>query len=132
MKKVITALAAVTLALGLGACSTDAEVARHNMDKDAEQFNIDRRIVFINGITDEYMLEVTGKCSYTPEGYQVVVICKTGDDEYVKHSMIRSDNTTVVVEQTEAVPVDVYHHKVIFRPESILPDVDIETSGSEG
>lgn len=126
--KIIAGTALASVVLMGSSCSTDAGMARDNLDVAAEQFEIERRVVFINGITDEYMLEVIGKCSYTAEASQVVVICKTGPDEFVKHSMVRSDNTTVVVEQLGEVPVDVFHHRVIFRPEAIVPAVDLETS----
>ena len=50
MKKIIVAVAA--LALFAGACSTEADVASENLSKAADQFEISRRIVFLNGITD--------------------------------------------------------------------------------
>lgn len=129
MKKITTA-AVIAGALLLTGCSSDARVARGNLDTAAEQFEIERRIVFINGITDQYLLEAVGKCSYDSEASQVVVICKTGpgENDYVKHSMLRSDNVTVVVEQLEAVPVDVYRHRIIIKPETLIPDLDVETS----
>lgn len=131
MKKPAAA-AALACTLVLAGCSTDAEVARDNLDTAAEQFEVQRRIVFINGITDEYMLEVVGKCSYTPEANQVVVICKTGpgEREFVKHTMTRSDNTFAVVEQLDPVPADVFHHRIVFKPESLIPDVDLVTSNN--
>ena len=43
----------------------------------------------------------------------------------------RADNVFPFVEQLDAVPVDVYNYKVIFKPESIIPDVDLSTSVGE-
>ena len=43
-----------------------------------------------------------------------------------------SDNVTYVVEQTEPVKADAYHYKVVYRPETLVPDIDIKTSGKEG
>src|SRR5690606_28723275 len=57
-RKTTAALAAVAIALG--ACSTDADVASKNLSKAAEQFEIERRVVFLNGITDEYLLSIEG------------------------------------------------------------------------
>lgn len=34
-----------------------------------------------------------------------------------------------IVEQTEPADVDPFHHRVIIRPESLVPDFDLETSG---
>lgn len=123
----------VLLALGLvlTACTTDADTARRNLDLAAEQFEVERRIVFINGITDNYLLEVFGRCSYEVEADQVVLVCKTGPDEFWKHSMVRSDNVTVVVEQVSSEAVDEYRHRVIFKPQSLIPNVDLETRGED-
>lgn len=131
MKKKLMAAALAALTLGAVACESDADTARRNLDTAAEQFEVERRIVFINGITDEYLLEVLGRCSYEAEAEQVVLICKTGENEIWKHSMVRSDNVTVVVEQVSAADVDTYRHRVIFKPQSLIPDVDLETRGED-
>lgn len=128
MKKLLPILALLLL---FAACETDADVARQNLDTAAEQFEVERRIVFINGITDNYLLEVIGRCSYEAETDQVVLVCKTAENEFWKHSMVRSDNVTVVIEQLTSEAVSEFRHRVIFRPESIVPNVDLETSRSD-
>ena len=89
--------------------------------------------MFFNGITDTYLLEIQGFCSVKDEGNQLEVMCKVaeGDDEnaYEKHFLGLSDNVSYFVEQLEAANVDPFHHQVNFRPESIIPDVDLQTSG---
>ncbi|MCH9702218.1 MAG: hypothetical protein K0U76_12720 [Actinomycetia bacterium] len=123
MKK-LAAAAATLVALPLAGCSTDADVASQNLSKAAEQFEIMRRIVFFNGITDTYMLELEGRCSIEDDGNQLEVTCKTADDAYKKHFLGLSDNVTYFAEQLESADVDTYHYRVIFKPEAILPDVD--------
>ncbi|RKZ95681.1 MAG: hypothetical protein DRQ40_03095 [Gammaproteobacteria bacterium] len=132
MKRIAIAIAA--LGLVLGACSSDADVASHNLSQAADQFEIDRRVVFFNGITDTYLLSIEGRCSIEADELdrQLEVVCKTGPDAYKKHFLGLSDNVSYFVEQLEAVDVDVYHYRVFFRPESILPNVDLETSGNDG
>lgn len=44
---------AMITALGILAGCTDAEIASQNLSKAADMFEIDRRIVFYNGITDD-------------------------------------------------------------------------------
>jgi len=61
-KTIITTILAGVLALGFTGC-TDADIASKNLSKAADNFEIDRRIVFYNGITGDYMLELIGKCS---------------------------------------------------------------------
>ena len=120
-------LFAVLAALLVGAC-TDAEVASNNLSKAADQFQIARRIVFYNGITGEYMLEIQGLCSLG-KGQQleaVTVTCKTGPSDYKKHYLGLSDNVTFFAEQVKPAGVDVYHYKVIFKPSVIVPDIDLK------
>lgn len=124
-------LTATLIALALVACSSDASVVSDNLSKEADQFKIQRRIVFFNGITDTYLLSIDGRCSIEDEGHQLEVTCKVADKQYKKHFLGLSDNVSYFVEQTETANVSAYHYKVIFKPEAIIPDVDLKTSGSD-
>jgi len=131
MKRAFTSTAlilAATVAPFLSACSTDASIASHNLSKEAEQFQLDRRIVFYNGITNQYILTITGKCSVQTHNKTLAVTCKTGPSEYKKHYLGLSDNVTYFSEQLKGKNVSTYNYKVIFKPESIIPDVDLKTS----
>lgn len=115
-------LAAVTVV----ACSTDADVASKNLSLEAEQFRIERRVVFFNGITDEYMLTIEGRCSIEDQGNQLEVTCKLGDEQFKKHFLGLSDNVTYFVEQLDPVDVSTYRYKVVFKPSVIVPDVETD------
>ncbi|MCK4621307.1 MAG: hypothetical protein KAT62_03730 [Desulfuromonadales bacterium] len=122
-------LLAVSLSAVLAAgCSTDATVASHNLSKAAEMFEIDRRVVFYNGITDSYLLTIEGRCSIEDQRNQLEVTCKTGVGSYKKHFLGLSDNVTYFAEQIASAGVSVYRYKVIFKPETIIPDTDLESS----
>ena len=110
----------------LTGCGTDANIASHNLSKAAEQFEINRRVVFFNGITDTYLLSIEGRCSIENKGRQLDVTCKTGPNEYKKHYLGLSDNVSYFVEQLESKDLNVYHYKVIFKPASIIPDIDLK------
>jgi hypothetical protein len=58
----------------------------------------------------------------------VEVTCKTGDNTYIKNGMVLSDNVTVVWDQIEPNEVDPYHYQIVFRPETVAPYIDLETS----
>jgi hypothetical protein len=125
--KYMKILLAPTLALLVIGC-TDADIASTNLSKKADYFQIERRIIFYNGITGDYMLTIEGKCSlgnYDSSG-QLTVTCKTGDEEYKKHFLGLSDNVTYFVEQVNDSKVSPYHYKVNFKPSAIIPDVDIK------
>lgn len=121
---IATSAAVLIAALSLAGCSDDAEVASHNLSKAADNFEIDRRVVFFNGITDTYILSIEGKCSITDEGHQLEVTCKTGEDEFKKHFLGLSDNVSYFVEQTKGRKASVYRYRVTFKPSTIVPDVD--------
>jgi len=116
--------------LSAAGCSTDAQIAASNLSKAADMFEIDRRIVFYNGITDSYILTVEGRCSITAEQAQLEVTCRTGESEYKKHFLGISDNVTYFAEQLEPAEASAYRYRVIFKPESIVPNIDLETSVS--
>ena len=127
IKQIVLLIVFVFIAAG---CSTDAEIASHNVSKAADQFEIVRRVVFYNGITNDYILSVEGLCSIRKDNAdnQLELTCKTGPNEYKKHFLGLSDNVTYFAEQLEPAPANVYHYRVIFKPEAIVPDVDLETS----
>lgn len=108
-------------------CSRDADVASHNLSKAADNFQLDRRIVFYNGVTGDYVLTIEGKCSFEAVSERKVdVTCKTGNKEYKKHSLGISDNVTYFSEQLNSKGVSTYQYKVDFRPSVIIPDIDLK------
>jgi hypothetical protein len=131
MRKLVAAASLLILVLVGSACTdSKADIASHNLSKAAEQFEIERRIVFFNGITDKYLLTVEGRCSVeTGEsalGGSLEVTCKIGPNEYKKHFLGLSDNVSFFVEQIESANVSEYHYRVIFRPETIVPAIEVD------
>ena len=129
-------IALLTLILTLGivvGCDRPADVASKNLSLAADNFQIARRIVFYNGITDSYMLTIEGLCSlgnYDSPG-ELTVTCKVTDERgrtgYIKDFLGLSDNVTYFVEQLDPEPVSTYRYKVIFRPTTIIPDINLDT-----
>ena len=137
-KAFLKATAGLVLAaggLGLTGCDTrQSEVVSQNLSQAADNFEIDRRIVFYNSITDTYMLEIKGKCSIkagqnTPG--EIAVICKTGPDSYKKHYLAQSNNVTYFMEQTDGASVNSYNYSVRFNPQIIIPDVVVQGSAKD-
>lgn len=100
-------------------------MANKNMTTAADNFEIPRHIVGINGITDKYLFEVVGKCSINDQGNQIEVMCKETNGEYVKHMMGLSDNVTYIVTQLDPARVSVTHTRVIFKPEVLIPAIEL-------
>ena len=127
-KLIATIVAMLLAAVSLAACANDSETVSHNLSQDADNFKVHRRVVFFNGITDKYLLSIEGYCSITDEGNQLEVTCKVGESTYKKHCLGLSDNVSYFVEQLEPIESDPYHYKVVFKPETIVPDVEPHTS----
>ena len=134
MKRHFLAAAALALcALPLAGCNDDdAKVAGENLTKAADNFEVTRRVVMVNTLTDKYLLEIIGRCSFGPSTTTpktVNVICKTGPNDYKKHSLVSGDNTAIVVEQMAGTDVSVNFYRVTFKPTVILPDIDVRGPG---
>ena len=121
----ISLLAAISL--GLAGCNTDADVASRNLSQAADMFEINRRVIFYNGITGDYILAIEGLCSLgnSDQPRRLTVTCKTWANTYKKHFLGLSDNVTFFAEQVEAAKASPYQYRVIFKPLSIIPDVEI-------
>ena len=128
MKKILLLLSLCFLFI-IG-CETKASVVSRNLSIEAGEFKITRRIVFYNGITDTYILTILGRCQ-VEHGDKLAVTCKTGENSYKKHYLGLSDNVTYFSEQLEEKEVSGYRYKVLFRPQVIVPDIDVKTSINE-
>lgn len=133
MKKIVrAAVAAAVLAGGLTACTSKADTASRNLSTAADNFEIQRQIVFYNGITGDYIAEFEGRCSlgnYDSNG-QLSVTCKVGPDAYEKHFLGLSDNVTYFAIQSTPAKVNVYRTRIIWRPSTIVPDPEFDMGGN--
>jgi hypothetical protein len=123
MKKILLAVAVAAVA----GCSSDADVASRNVSKAADNFEVARRVIFYNGITNDYMLSIEGYCSLGnhDKDRKLSVTCKTGPGVYKKHFLGLSDNVTFFVEQLDAKNVSTSFYRVTFKPSTIVPDIEI-------
>lgn len=128
MKTLLIALIGV---FALAGCQLDAEIASQNLSKAADMFEINRRVVFYNGITGEYMLTIEGRCSIDPGSNKLSVTCKVSPNGFKKHYLGLSDNVTYFAEQLDLADVSVYHHRIVFKPQSIIPEIDVNFDGDE-
>ncbi|MCD5310966.1 beta-sandwich lipoprotein [Kineosporia babensis] len=114
---------------GLAACSTEAESVNENLNKDADNFKVARKITFVNGITDKVILEAQGLCSVDPgDANRMFVTCKNDDGKYVRHSLGKSDNVFWFVEQLEATDTSTSAYRFVVRPDSLIPEASVESS----
>jgi hypothetical protein len=127
--KLITLTAVIALAsFGVGACGgSNADTVSENIAKEAEKFHVGRRIIVTNNITDKVEFEVVGRCSFEEVGRRLDVVCKDAPRKYTKASIGLGDNNTWASVQLGEINVSEYRTKIIIRPTSIVPDLDLVT-----
>ncbi len=132
MKRYVAVLIGLVMVFVTG-CTSQADTVSKNLSTAAEEFEISRRIVMFNGITDNYLLSIEGRCSIEVDAAdnQLEVTCKIGEDAFEKHFLGLSDNVSYLVEQLKPVDANEFRTRVVFRPEAILPDVDLKTSSND-
>lgn len=122
MKKVLNLLVVCLLVtVCLSGCSPEDEAyfAEHKLARDANNFNIYRKIKIINCQSNETILEFKGWCTiYKNNGEnQLEITYRVGDDEYYKNIIGLNDRTTYIVTQIDAENVDKYHYEWLYPSE---------------
>ena len=126
MKKILClllALLAIISCLCLASCSK-AENVNHNLSQAADKFQCLRKITVYNARTDLIIMEMEGYMSISNNSTkELVVTCKTGEEEYKKNYVYLNEYVIYVVEDITGTITDPYHYKINFY--TTLPDIDI-------
>lgn len=126
MKKLCVFFAAVMMVSFFTGCS-DASMARTNLERAEQNFEVYRRVVFYNGINGEYILTIEGRLAIiVDEDGDLVVTVKTDDGQFLKHYLGLSDNVTYFSEQLQASDASTSHYRVIFKPSAIVPEIEMK------
>jgi hypothetical protein len=128
MKKIIKALALVTLLVTTGC--TQADTVRHNLTENADSFSITRRITVFNTRTDKVLMQMTGVMSIKTDSdtKELNVLVKDGET-YYKHIIYLNDDTTYVMEDIGGADVSRSAYEIHFLPEVLqsgLLDVKVD------
>ena len=118
MKRIICAMFMALVIAFMATGCTEADKVNANLSKDADYFNCERRITVYNARTDTVILTVEGYMSVSNNSSsELVVTCKTGDDEYKKNYVYLNDYTLYVVEDITGTHTDPYHYQMYFHTE---------------
>lgn len=125
-KKIAAFAGAALMTIGLATlsgCSTESDKVSYNISKEADNFNVRRRVAVINTRTDKIEFKVEGIISVdTSNSKKLVVIAEVSKGKYRKHLINMTKNNMYVVEDlTEGTKVNKYKYEVEYMPESILP-----------
>lgn len=125
-KKIAALAGAALMTIGLATlsgCSTESDKVSYNISKEADNFNVRRRVAVINTRTDKIEFKVEGLISVdTSNSKKLVVIAEVSKGKYRKHLINMTKNNMYVVEDlTDGTKVNKYKYEVEYMPESILP-----------
>ena len=122
MKKKNVLLACLLLAaIFILASCRQADVVQNNLRREADDFNIRRRITVFNTRTDKALMQVTGLLSIDVDNYgDLNIIIEKAPNEYMLNYAHLSNDTTYIVEQIETSEVSKYQYEIIFYPQQLV------------
>lgn len=121
MKRIIAIILLIALTLSIVGCS-QADRASYNISKEADNFNVTRRLAVINARTDKPVFELIGNFSLSNNATnELEVTVEVERGVYKKHFVYLNEWTIYVVEDVSGAYVSPYHYEVNFLPEMIVP-----------
>lgn len=119
MKKKIGMLMtmALLICLVLTGC-TEVDQVSSNISKEADNFNVTRKLTVLNARTDTILLELTGTFALkNNSNNELEIIIETAEGKHQKDYVYLNDYTMYVVEDISGSSVDKYHYEINFLPE---------------
>ena len=118
MKKLVVILCSLLLLVGC----TEASKVSQNISKEANNFNVVRRLAVINARSDKPVFELVGNFSLSNNANnELVIICEVERGVYKKHYVYLNEWTMYVVEDVSGANVSQYHYEVNFLPDMFFP-----------
>ena len=121
-KKFFVVVLSVCLLIGMFTGCSQASRVSHNISKEADRFNVTRRLAVINARTDKPVFEIVGKFSISNTSTnELAVTVEVAEGQYKKHYVYLNEWTIYTVEDVSGAYVDNYHYEVNYLPEMIVP-----------
>lgn len=121
MKKVLCLILAIVMMLACVSCS-QADRVSHNISKEADRFNVTRRLAVINARSDKPVFEIIGNFSISNNiNNELEITVEVEKGKYKKHFVYLNHWTIYTVEDVSGAYVDNYHYEVNYLPEMIIP-----------
>lgn len=119
IKKILIVVMVAVMVLSMCSCR-QADRVSWNVSKEADNFNVVRRLTVMNARTDTILLEMTGRFALSNNGVnELVIISEVAEGEYKKNYVYLNEYTIYVVEDISGAEVSQYHYEVNFLPQMI-------------
>lgn len=104
-----------------------AERVNYNISREADNFNVYRRIVVINVRDNNVLYTLTGFFSLNNSDHnELIVTSQIGDKDFRKDYIYLNEWTSYVVEQLDNTDVSPYSYELVIVPEMIGNYVNIK------
>lgn len=129
MKKMIALITAVIITATLAGC-TESERVSYNISEEADNFNVFRRVVVVNTVSDKILFELDGYFSIKVdnEDKQLEITCETDEGVYKKHFIGLSKMVAYTIEDLSGADVDKYHYEIHYLPEGNVTAFEFKES----
>ncbi len=124
MKKFLILFVTLILSITCFTGCYQSDIVTHNVQKEANYFNVARRIVVINARTDKPIFELKGYFAISNnENSELIVTCEIDKEKYQVHYIYLNEWTLYVIEDLNGTAVDKYHYEIWYMPEAIIPSI---------
>lgn len=130
-KKSLLAVAALFAMAGTLSGCHPADVVEHNIQVNADNFNVKRRMTFVNlrsasptplySVEGYFSVQTTYENEYVGQ-QELGVLIEVGHDEYMLHYFGLGNGVTYIIEQLVPTDGDKYHYTILWY----VPFPDIE------
>lgn len=122
MRKLFRILAVAIAVMVLAGCREATRVS-YNVSKQADNFNVVRRLTVINTRSDKCILQMVGKMSIEDQRDGIAVLIEIDREKgiYQKHYIYMNEWTMYTVEDVSGVNVSRYAYEMEFMPQSLIP-----------
>ena len=119
----ILASALIVMMALVGCEEREADKVSYNISKQADNFNVVRRLTVINTRSDKCILQMTGKISIEDQRDGIAVLVELDRDKgiYQKHYIYMNEDTMYTVEDVSGVEVSRYAYEMEFMPQTLVP-----------
>ena len=122
LKYIVSVILAVITCCGILAACTEADKVNYNISKQADNFNVTRRITVFNIRTDTVLMQMTGKMSLSNNSSkELVVTVEVEKGIYQKHFIYLNEYTMYTVEDLNGTSVSPYSYELEFLPQTLIP-----------
>lgn len=121
LKRVICVILILIMAFFMFGCR-EADRVSYNVGKEADNFNVVRRITVFNIRTDTVLMQMTGKMSLqNNSSNELVVLVEVEKGVYQKHFIYLNEYTMYTVEDLNGTEVSPYSYELEFLPQTLQP-----------